>query len=1324
MHPDLLKVLIVSKFPFPIACYFRRAIEAKESPENAFNLFHTTLEFLGQLLIADFLSWENRDPELNEEVSRILQKPLTAGIWLDWTCRILQEFGKQSRSPILGALQGMLERQTRKKLDRLLEWRNRWAHSGAVPQVGAFRKDLFSFLSRIQLIHRSTLFCPMSSRISGQLHIFNSTLLVGDNTGFGEVECRSNVPLETGQVHLYSNERRELLSLHPLVLFERCDQCGERHLFTFDRPHGHKIVFRSIPGGHEKSSGEYYLLLEQLLRRPLHPRLRPRHFSLPGDFAAVPRTLQPGDLVGPYRVDELIKIGGMAQIYRAMDTRSGKNFALKLLPVELSRDPVLLMRFEEEAQNLRKLNHPNVVPLHDYGEDFGDRYVILDLAIGGMIGSQRCRDLSELRKPLDEDLVIKIGKQVCEGLHHIHSHGIIHRDLKPGNLLLSGKRILITDFGISRARGENKITMTGLPVGTPEYMSPEQVQQDEVDSRTDIYSLGCVLYELATGRTPYRADTPLTTALYHLQAMPPQIEDLNPRISKGLVNIIYKSLQKKPDLRYQSARELFDDLTKAHEDPAGPQLLEGQKVPQDALEEIRARERKKYRRRLFASAFLSVLLTTAGLGIIYLFESFQVKRSIAEARSVWYDGPARRLESAPGGLALPEGWEEACARIHEAFRARPGLQAVKDFRKELASKGSLVISTDPQDVKIDVKSDEKGCQELAKSGLQFAPKVLNDKPFFQSGERIFLAPGPYKAGLVKNVHRFEIPIFIGFVSFQDLGGRWEPARLEPSKSPLFIEKPGEDSASFLAAETVFLDQLIVPEDPPPGLRYVNRGPFWCSDSEKQDFSEILETTPKSDVIHLFKMSRLLPNFLDTSFFMGETEVTVGEFKKWFDQFGEAWCEWMVDKDVQAILPLAEDVPFDILRDCWGKKLPPGGPDPSKFLSPLDLLNAIVQPYRTDWRSYKDRLKSTLAKETDERLPAGKVLILACMAYALTHAPIAAGEFKSWLTYTVKECGDALAGLGRLQYRFQESGGDDLKIEDLPPDLWLWHRGNCLTEFRWRSVLDAYFTGYENIPMGYYLAGHLPMKKAIGWARNHQDQLPSSIWKNLDALERDLGNSWQCLADRSEYQILVLAYGNAVMKGQAPIDKSHFLKWLAMKIREIQARHCKLKELLDRVSSMPAEEVVKDVPWDFRLEYGHDLGWGLPTVQQWEKALRGADDRPRPWGHSLNDSYFWNLSRDEPKPVDMTGAGIDFDSSPYGVRGLAGNVSEWVLSATGKFFHFLKGSNFRHQERCSNLGNIIAAPMLYHERWTGFRIIKTIRPPHRYEREFVRKKMVE
>src|SRR5439155_13194757 len=144
---------------------------------------------------------------------------------------------------------------------------------------------------------------------------------------------------------------------------------------------------------------------------------------------------------------------------------TGKMHALKLLPVELSRAPLLLMRFEEEVKNLQRLKHPIVAVLHDFGEEFGDHYLVLDLATGQRAGQQFCQDLSEIGKPLPEKAILEIGKQICDGLHYVHSQGVIHRDLKPGNLLLSGDKVILTDFGISRGRGENRITLTGMPVG-------------------------------------------------------------------------------------------------------------------------------------------------------------------------------------------------------------------------------------------------------------------------------------------------------------------------------------------------------------------------------------------------------------------------------------------------------------------------------------------------------------------------------------------------------------------------------------------------------------------------------------------------------------------------------------------------------------------------------------------------------------------------------------------------------------------------------------------------------------------------------------------
>ena len=221
------------------------------------------------------------------------------------------------------------------------------------------------------------------------------------------------------------------------------------------------------------------------------------------------------------------------------------------------------------------------------------------------------------RKPgrrFSESEVIKYILDVCEALKYAHAEDVVHRDIKPGNILIGpGGRVKLADFGVAHARWDPKLTVTGMPLGTPECMAPEQIREEEVDARADIYSLGCILYELGTGRPPYRADTPLTTALYQLQATPPRIEDLNDRLSQGLVNIVYKTLQKQPSLRYQSASDLFKDLHRVEENPAGHQEVEGEKIPQDALEEERATMRRRFRRMTTAAVSLVVLALVLGL---------------------------------------------------------------------------------------------------------------------------------------------------------------------------------------------------------------------------------------------------------------------------------------------------------------------------------------------------------------------------------------------------------------------------------------------------------------------------------------------------------------------------------------------------------------------------------------------------------------------------------------------------------------------------------------------------------------------------------------
>jgi serine/threonine-protein kinase len=267
---------------------------------------------------------------------------------------------------------------------------------------------------------------------------------------------------------------------------------------------------------------------------------------------------------GRYEILGVLGKGGMGAVYRANDRRLDEVVAVKVLrPEVLQDDPTLLERFKQELKLARKITHRNVLRTHDFDEAEGTPYISMEFIDGVTL-----KDLVRSRGALPVGVGLRIAKQMCQGLDAAHRQGVIHRDIKPQNMLIlpeSGD-LKIMDFGIARVsevkgREEAGLTTAGTVMGTPDYMPPEQAQGRPADFRSDIYSVGVVLFELFTGKLPFRGETPMATVLAHVQKAPPRPRDVNPRLAPELESAILRCLEKDPRARFQKVSELLDVLT-------------------------------------------------------------------------------------------------------------------------------------------------------------------------------------------------------------------------------------------------------------------------------------------------------------------------------------------------------------------------------------------------------------------------------------------------------------------------------------------------------------------------------------------------------------------------------------------------------------------------------------------------------------------------------------------------------------------------------------------------------------------------------------------
>ena len=259
-------------------------------------------------------------------------------------------------------------------------------------------------------------------------------------------------------------------------------------------------------------------------------------------------------LSGRYRLLEPLGQGGMALVYKAQDLLLERTVAVKLLRDTWAADADFIARFRQEARAAARLSHPNIAAIYDVGEDAGRHYIVMEYLEG-------CSLKEELAQgPLNPLRLVEVGAQICAGLEYAHQKGIIHRDIKPHNTLLCGDLVKIVDFGIARALGAATHTQGGEVLGSPQYLSPEQVKGQEATAASDVYSLGVLLYEAATGRLPFQSDSPLATALKHINDAPVPPRELNAGVPASLEAIILKAMAKEPVQRFAGASQMGQAL--------------------------------------------------------------------------------------------------------------------------------------------------------------------------------------------------------------------------------------------------------------------------------------------------------------------------------------------------------------------------------------------------------------------------------------------------------------------------------------------------------------------------------------------------------------------------------------------------------------------------------------------------------------------------------------------------------------------------------------------------------------------------------------------
>jgi serine/threonine-protein kinase len=423
----------------------------------------------------------------------------------------------------------------------------------------------------------------------------------------------------------------------------------------------------------------------------------------------------------------------MAEVHRGRDLRLGRDVAVKLLRADLSRDESFLIRFQREAQNSASLNHPNIVAVFDTGEDMGIPYMVMEFVNGRTL-----KEVLIAEGRFEYTAACEVVADMCSALDFSHKHHIIHRDVKPGNVMLSDtSQVKFMDFGIARAlaSGQATMTQTSAVIGTAQYLSPEQARGETVDARSDVYAVGCVLYELLVGHPPFTGDNPVSVAYQHVreEARPPS--ELNPNVPPSVDAVVMKALAKNPEHRYHSAAEMREDLIRAArgQEVMAPAVLgAGDRTAiigdADATAPIRQLPTSSSRRRPWLIALGVILalvaVTAAAWGIM---------RAMDETALVSVPGVIGQAEAAATEALEAEGFE--VERVEQKATAvdDPGLGNVVDQNPpqgeevEAGTTVQITVLVEPDPVEVeDVLGDQFTDAEatLTEDGLKVVKKEI------------------------------------------------------------------------------------------------------------------------------------------------------------------------------------------------------------------------------------------------------------------------------------------------------------------------------------------------------------------------------------------------------------------------------------------------------------------------------------------------------------------------------------------------------------------------------------------------------------------------
>ena len=430
-----------------------------------------------------------------------------------------------------------------------------------------------------------------------------------------------------------------------------------------------------------------------------------------------------------YEVEGRIGAGGMAEVWRGHDRVLNRTVAIKTLLPQFARDASFVDRFRREAQAAARLNHPGIVAVYDSGTDGDTPYIVMHLIEGRTLA-----DFLESGKTLPPMQAAKIAQEVAEALAAAHAQGVIHRDIKPANIMITRDgKVLVMDFGIARLiSGPETAPQTSAVMGTASYLSPEQAQGQSVDARTDIYSLGVVLYEMLTGRPPFTGDSPMAIAYKQVNATPEPPSSVNPEVPPELDAVVMRALSKNPANRYQTGQEFAADLERARTGgqvlatpllPASGEATQVISRPQPTSVLPPQQEQAGSSRKAWVGALIAIVIMALLAGGAYLIVTMLT------------DGGAGDLVSVPNVVDMPEA--EALQTLEDAGlvvdnvrrratdRVEPGIVLEQnppaDRQVEPGSEVDLVVSAEPRPVvvpSLDGMTLDTAEAALANAGLE------------------------------------------------------------------------------------------------------------------------------------------------------------------------------------------------------------------------------------------------------------------------------------------------------------------------------------------------------------------------------------------------------------------------------------------------------------------------------------------------------------------------------------------------------------------------------------------------------------------------------